>query len=207
MKFISQLGIIPFDFSVLASTLKDYKSPRQKILELEKQETIIRLKRGMYVVSPSVSGKPLSEELIANHLYGPSYVSMETALRYYGLIPESVHAVVSMTSRLTKKYENNVGRFEYIHCPANYYSIGIRQVVEEDYAYLIASPEKALCDLLAYTPKLRLRFVKSMQTYLGEDIRFDMVEFYKMDSDIFEQCLAVSKKKTDIQNILKLLKK
>lgn len=207
MNFISQLGIIPFDISVLASNLKNYKSPRQKVLELEKQGTIIRLKRGMYIVSPSVSGKPLSEELIANHLYGPSYVSMETALRYYGLIPESVHTVVSMTLRLSKKHENRIGRFEYIHCPAGYYSIGIRQVIKEDYAFLIASPEKALCDLIAYTPNLRLRFVKSMQTFLEEDIRFDMVEFNKMNPDIFEQCAAISKKKKDIENIIKLLKK
>lgn len=206
MKFISELGNVPFEISVLASNLNNYKSPSQKIIELEKQGTIIRLKKGMYVVSPDVSGKSLSEELIANHLYGPSYVSMETALRYYGLIPERVHTVASMTLRLTKNYENRVGRFEYMHCPANYYSIGIRQVVEENYAYLIASPEKALCDLITYTPKLRLRFVKAMQTYLEEDIRFDMDQFYKMDTDIFEQCLAVSKKKVNIQNILKLLK-
>ena len=80
MEFIAQLGVIPFNFDVLASNLGNYKSPRQKIIELEKQGVIIRLKRGVYVVSPQITKKTVSTELIANHLYGPSYVSMESAL-------------------------------------------------------------------------------------------------------------------------------
>jgi Predicted transcriptional regulator len=207
MEELKQLGIIPVDVGVLETLFTSYKYPQKKITRLEQKGDLIRLKRGLYVISPKISGKLLSAGLIANHLYGPSYVSMETALRHYGLIPERVHTVASMTLKLTKMYENSMGRFEYIHCPADYYSIGIRQVVEEGYTYLIASPEKALCDLIAYTPKLRLRFVKSLQTYLEEDMRLDMDEFYKMDPDIFEQCAAVSKKKIDIRNIVRLLKK
>jgi len=207
MEELKQFGIIPVDIGVLETLFTSYKYPQKKITSLKQKGDLIRLKRGLYVISPKISGKLLSAGLIANHLYGPSYVSMETALGHYGLIPERVHTVASMTLKLTKMYENSMGRFEYIHCPADYYSIGIRQVVEEGYAYLIASPEKALCDLIAYTPKLRLRFVKSLQIYLEEDMRFDMDEFYKMDPDIFEQCVAVSKKKIDIRNIVRLLKK
>ena len=77
--------------------------------------------------------------------------------------------------------------------------------MENDYAYLIASHEKTLCDLIVYTPKLRLRFVKNMETFLEEDMRFDMDEFYKMDATIFEQCAHVSKKKTEINNLIELL--
>lgn len=57
---------------------------------LEAAGKIIRLKKGLYVVDPKVSRIALSTEIIANHLYAPSYVSMQTALRYYGLIPEAV---------------------------------------------------------------------------------------------------------------------
>jgi len=46
-----------------------------------------------------------------------------------------------------------------------------------------------------------------METYLEEDIRFDMDEFYKMDETIFKQCAYVSKKKTEINNLIKLLKR
>ena len=57
----------------------------QKMRNLEADHKIIRLKKGLYVVSPNVSRVALSTELVANHLYAPSYVSMQTALRYYGL--------------------------------------------------------------------------------------------------------------------------
>ncbi len=206
MEIISQLGVIPFNFDVLASYLKDYKSPRQKIIELEKQGTIIRLKRGMYVVSPKITKKNISTELIANHLYGPSYVSMESALRFYGLIPERVFNTSSMTLKRSRTFKNHFGHFTYIYCPANYYSIGISQIIQEDYAFLIASPEKALCDLIVYTPKLQLRSIKSLRAFLEEDIRLDIDEFYKMNISIFEKCAEVSRYKTEMTSIIKLLK-
>ena len=207
MEELKQFGVIPVDVAALETVFSSYNFPQKKITTLEQTGKLIRLKRGLYVVAPGVSGRILSEELIANHLYGASYVSMETALRYYGLIPENVYTVTSMTLKLTKYYENSVGKFEYIHCAKNYYSIGIRQVTHEDYAFQLASPEKALCDLIAYTPKLRLRTVKSVRFFLEEDLRFDMDAFYNLDATIFEQCSLVSKKKTDLQNLVKLLKK
>ena len=82
------------DYALLSSLFSGYKSPRNKIANLETEGKLIRLKRGLYVVSPDESGKLLSTELIGNHIYGPSYISMESALRYYGLIPESVHIVI-----------------------------------------------------------------------------------------------------------------
>ncbi len=207
MKELKQFGIVPIGVGILETLFTSYKYPQKKITKLEQKGSLIRLRKGLYVVSPTVSERLLSVELIANHLYGPSYVSMQTALRHYGLIPESVHTITSLTFRASKLYENSTGRYEYLHCASDYYSIGIRQVVEDDYAYLIASPEKALCDLIVYTPRLRLRFVKNMETYLEEDIRFDMDEFYKMDETIFKQCAYVSKKKTEINNLIKLLKR
>lgn len=71
---------------------------------------------------------------------------------------------------------------------------------------MIASPEKALCDLIAYTPKLRIRSLKSLEIYLEEDLRFDMDEFHKMKVSVFEQCAEVSKKKTEFNKIIKLLR-
>ena len=207
MEELKQFGIVPIDVGVLETLFTSYKHPQKKITNLEQKGSLIRLKKGLYAVSPMISARLLSAELIANHLYGPSYVSMQTALRHYGLIPESVYTTTSLTLKAAKIYENSIGRFEYIHCASDYYPIGISQVVENDYAYLIASPEKALCDLIAYTPKLRFRFVKNTKTYLEDDIRFDMDEFYKMDVTIFEQCAPVSKKKTEINNLIKLLKR
>jgi len=207
MEKLKQLGIIPVDYGLLGSLFSGYKSPRNKIANLEIQGKLIRLKRGMYVVSPEVSGKLLSTELIANHIYGPSYISMESALRYYGLIPESVYLVRSMTTKRSRLFENSISRFEYINCSEDYFPIGVNQKIYEDYSFIIASPEKALCDLIAYTSDVRPRFMKSLLTYLEEDIRLDMAAFYKMDTRIFVQCAEVGKKKNDLNNLIKILQR
>lgn len=206
MDNLKQLGIVPVDYAVLGSLFNAYKSPRNKIANLEIEGKLIRLKRGLYVVSPNVSGKLLSTELIANHIYGPSYVSMESALRYYGLIPESIHIVRSLAIKRSRVFENSISRFEYINCSDDYFPIGINQKIVDDYSFLIASPEKALCDLIAFTPEVRPRFIKSMLSYLEEDIRLDMEAFYGMDVNIIQQCAEVGKKKNDLNNIVKLLK-
>lgn len=99
MEILKQFGVIPVSSVVLKSVLVDYKSVNTKIHTLEKGGELVRLKKGLYVVSPKVTGQQLQPELIANHLYGPSYVSMESALRYYGLIPERVYAVRSMATK------------------------------------------------------------------------------------------------------------
>jgi hypothetical protein len=207
MENLKQLGIIPVDYALLSSIFSDYKYPRNKIANLEIEGKLIRLKRSLYVVSPDVSGKFLSTELIANHIYGPSYISMESALRYYGLIPESVRMVRSMTTKRSRIFENSISRFDYINCSEVYYPIGINQKIGDDYSFLIASPEKALCDLIAYTPKVRPRFINAMLLYLEEDIRLNIEAFYKMDVDIFRQCAEVSKKKNDLNNLIKLLQR
>jgi len=207
MENLKQLGIIPVDYALLSSIFSDYKYPRNKIANLEIEGKLIRLKRSLYVVSPDVSGKFLSTELIANHIYGPSYISMESALRYYGLIPESVRMVRSMTTKRSRIFENSISRFDYINCSEVYYPIGINQKIGDDYSFLIASPEKALCDLIAYTPNVRPRFINAMLLYLEEDIRLDMETFYKLDVNIFRQCAEVSKKKNDLNNLIKLLQR
>ena len=205
MENLKQLGIVPVDYAVLGSLFSAYKSPRNKIANLENEGKLIRLKRGLYVVSPGVSGKLLSTELIANHIYGPSYVSMESALRYYGLIPESIHIVRSLAIKRSRVFENSISRFEYINCSDDYFPIGINQEIVGDYSFLIASPEKALCDLIAFTPEVRPRFIKSLLSYLEEDIRLDMEAFYEMNVNIFQQCAEVGKKRNDLNNIVKLL--
>ncbi len=59
--------------------------------------------------NPEITGKILSTELIANHLYAPSYVSMSSALRYYGLIPETVYTKQSMTLKHSRDFDTPFG--------------------------------------------------------------------------------------------------
>ncbi|MDR2058479.1 MAG: hypothetical protein LBP83_09430 [Dysgonamonadaceae bacterium] len=204
---LEQYGNIPVNHAVLSEQLRDYRSPNDKIAAMERCGDIIRLKKGLYVVSPKISRKPLSTELIANHLYGPSYVSFETALAFYGLIPEKVYAVRSATFKRAKQYENTVGRFEYVTVPQKYYSIGInQQTVENEYTYLIAKPETALCDTILATPNLRLQSVKAMQVYLEEDLRIDFSGLQRVDCEIIRQCTEAGKKKEELGLLLNFLK-
>lgn len=77
-------------------------------------------------------------------------------------------------------------------------------VVPIDYGVL-ASLEKALCDVIIYTPQLRLRFVLALQEYLYDDLLFDMDAFFKMDISIFKECAFHNKKSEVFNNIIKLL--
>jgi predicted transcriptional regulator of viral defense system len=160
----------------------------------------------MYVVSPNISKQLLSVELVANHIYGPSYVSMESALRYYGLIPEKVHTIRSMTANRSRIFENPVGNFKYITVSDSYYSIGInQQSVENKYTFLIATPEKALCDMITATPQLRIQSKKALISYLEEDLRFEMSGLDHMNIAIIRKCINTGKKKEVLKLLLKLL--
>lgn len=206
MEELMQLGGVPVDIAVLRSLFSSYNYPNDKIQALEDEGKLIRLKKGMYVVSPDVSGELLSVELIANHLYGPSYVSMESALRYYGLIPEKVFTVRSATTNRSKKFENSIAAFQYMSVNENYYSVGIIQkTADNKYTFLIASPEKALCDMIISTPHLYFYSIKAVETYLKEDLRLDMSAFAAMNKTIIEQCAATGKKKKSLEVLLKLL--
>lgn len=206
MDRLLQFGIVPIDSSTLKSVFSTYGFPSNKISNLERSGKLIRLKRGLYAVSPDKTGQPLSLELIANHLYGPSYLSMEYALSYYGLIPERVYEVKSMTTKRSRQFANELATFTYTETPAEYYRIGIRQVSTSQ-TYLIASPEKALCDLIAYTQGLRIQSIKGMQEYLEEDIRFDTSELTNFDAALIQQCAQYGKKKVELSLLLKLRNK
>ena len=204
---LNEIGTIPVTTSIIESLYPELKSANKKVTWLEKQGVIIRLKRGLYVINPEYSGKTLSSELIANHLYTPSYISMSTALRYYGLIPEAVYVHQSMTVKHSRNFQTPVGSYDYKYISREAFSIGVRSMHKGDYAFLIASPEKALCDLIANSSKVNLRYMKDVEIYLEQDIRMDMDEFYKMDETIFKDYIKVGKKADSISRLLKFMRR
>ena len=202
-----EIGIIPVTTSIIESLYPELKSANKKVTWLEKQGFIIRLKRGLYVVNPEYSRKTLSSELIANHLYAPSYISMSTALRYYGLVPEAVYVHQSMTVKHSRSFQTPIGGYDYKYISREAFSIGVRSIHKGDYAFLMASPEKALCDLIANSSKVNLRYMKDVETYLEQDIRMDMEEFYRMNATIFEDYIKVGKKADSVSTLLKFLRR
>lgn len=192
---------IPISSAVLKSLLNNLRYPKNKISDMEKSGELIRLKRDLYVHN----NFGISKELIANHLYGISYVSLETALSYYGMIPERVYVVRSMTTKRAKTFATPLGGFEYKTVSTNYFSIGIQQeVIENHYAFLIATPTKAICDMIVSTPNLRLQSVKAMLSYLTEDLRIDIQTLDTLNKDIVRQCVEAGKKKMELNWLLKV---
>lgn len=202
---LREIGVIPVTTSIIESFYPDLKSAEKKVVWLEKNGYIIRLKRGLYVVNPEYTGKRLSNELIANHLYAPSYVSMSTALRYYGLIPEAVYVNQSMTVKHSRSFQTPIGNYDYKCVSREAFAVGVRTEHVADYAFLIASPEKALCDLIANSSKVNLRYMKDVENYLENDIRMDMEEFMKFDPRVLEEYIKVGKKSDSIVTLLKYL--
>lgn len=199
------LGNIPVTSSVIASLFPEVKTKSAKIAQLEKAGEIIRLRRNLFVVNPEETNQPLSSGLIANHLLAPSYVSMQTALRYYGLIPEAVYTIQSMTFKAAKEFNTPVGNFCYYHISREAYPIGITQIKERNGVYIMATPEKALCDLIANLPGINLRYRKEALEFLEENLRFDMDRFNQLNPEIFSEYAKKGKKSTSILTILKLL--
>jgi predicted transcriptional regulator of viral defense system len=190
---------IPLDYSTIESHLMDLKFPKDKISKMEKTGDLIRLKKGKYLITKNLKDNPPSLELIANHLYGPSYVSFETALSNQGLIPERTYLIKSAISKRKKTFHTPLGSFEYIRVPERYYSVGVMQYQRQDqYTYLIASPEKALCDVIITTKGLRIQSFKAMHSYLTEDLRLETDNLRNMSSEIVREAEEFGYKKKEL---------
>ena len=139
-----------FDYPLLMNCLKGYSKPRDKVTRWLKSGAIIRVKKGLYVFGEKYNRIPICLSSLANLIYGPSYISKEYALAAYSLIPERVELITSMTTQKSKGFETPVGNFSYTHLDLKAYILGIcLKEIDETHFCLIASPEKALADLIA----------------------------------------------------------
>ncbi len=206
MENLKRYNIIPVTNHVVGESLAEYQSPKDKISQLSLEGQLIRLKRGLYSVPRSVTGESLSNELIANHLYGPSYVSYESALSYHGFIPERVYVTRSATLKRSREFDTPIGHFQFIAVPEEYYPIGlIQEIIENRYAFIIATPEKALCDLILHTAGLRLQSYRGIDDYLSEDLRIEPELMRRLHPEIISACAQHGYKRADIQRVATFL--
>jgi hypothetical protein len=196
----------PFYRHLILELLHEYKRPNDKISELLKSGDLISVRRGLYVLGPNTD-LPLPEPfLIANHLRGPSYVSLESALSYWGFIPERTFEVSSVTVKTSKKYKTPVGRFNYQQLPLPYYSFGIRSIqLTPKQTILISSPEKAICDKIVLTSMINLRSTKQTREFLLEDLRMDEDMLKILDLDLLDSWLDDAPKKNSLKMLINTL--
>lgn len=177
----NKIGREEFDYQVLMSALSQYASPRDKVTELLRSGVIIRVKKGLYIFGKAYRREPYCREVLANLIYGPSYVSLEYALSYYGMIPERVETVTSVTSGRARVFDTPIGQFTYRPTPN--LSTGIDRVGSEENSYLIAVPERALADRLR-DGEGGGRTLKDMAEYMFEDLRLDVDSVKGLNADL-----------------------
>ncbi len=133
----------------LAIALGNSEDARQALIKRAlKRGELIQLKNGCYLI-----GQPFNKKLpnlfeIAQQLYGTSYISLESALSYHGLIPEAVYTVTSVSPKRAKEFITPIGNFSYSHVPMLNFYMGVDRIDSQNEIYLIASVWKALGDFV-----------------------------------------------------------
>lgn len=165
--------------AMLLDELQDYRYPANKLARMVEQGSVFPVVRGLYVSDSKTPG-----HLLAASIYGSSYLSFDYALSYWHLIPEAVYAYTSATydKKKRKQFKTAFGLFTYRDVPKQVFPIGIQIVKEGSYSFLIAQPEKALCDkLYTISPVANLG---ALETLLFSDLRIDQVAFFSLDSEV-----------------------
>ncbi|PJC22325.1 MAG: hypothetical protein CO065_01555 [Comamonadaceae bacterium CG_4_9_14_0_8_um_filter_57_21] len=203
---LQSFGSVPFNHGALLPLLADYRRPNDKIAALLARGDLVQLRRGLYMLGAELRTTPVSLPLVANVLFGPSYVSLDFALSWHALIPEGVVEVSSVTPRRTREFATPLGRFSYSHLPPAVYAVGVRmESTPQGSHFLMASAEKALCDKLLLTRNLNAVSVASMQAYLLEDLRIDSAALAALDVRIIQQCLDAGHKPRQLAALLAAL--
>lgn len=158
------------DYNWLSHALCSYASPRVKINRLLRNREIIRVKKGIYVPGEKYD-RNISRGVLANLIYGPSYVSYEYALSWHGLVPERVYGIASACAKRKKEFTTPLGTFWYHKIPQQVFSLGVETVEDGERSFLMASPEKALADRFAL--EKRIHTMSDVEILLYDDLRFD----------------------------------
>ena len=186
-EFESKIRVLPaFNLNDVRKFDPDFH--RQQLTYWHNQGYIKPLAGGYYACGI----KPIDEMylfLVANKVYEPSYVSLESALAYYEVIPETVLGVTSISSRKTKQYKSNWGVFSY-RSVKPHYMIGY-QVIEYSpgYKFKIASVEKAIVDYLYLNSDIH-----SIADFEG--LRWNQAQLQRLlDRSIFSKYLNIYDKR------------
>jgi hypothetical protein len=203
-----QIGLNVFTVDMIKSILqKEYEQPILKINAMIKKGELLRLKRGVYAFSADYRNHPLNLIATANILHKPSYVSYEYALSYHGLIPERVYTVTSATTYCSQEYTTELGHFSYTKIPSKAYSIGIEWKFDErDGGYMLATPEKALCDKIYADKRISNISKNEMAQYLEEDLRIEWENLKELDSKLIWR-ISIAYSSNELQSIAAIINK
>lgn len=136
--------------SLLNSLGGDERLLRNQLSRWQKQRLILRLKKGMYLLNRDDRSLQPSPFFLANQMVFPSYLSLESALAFYQMIPEAVYQVTSVTTAKPAQYVSTEGAFAFRHVKPELF-FGFTALRDENgFDILIAEPEKALLDFFYF---------------------------------------------------------
>ncbi len=146
--FKREMAKLPlFSSSMLGGLTGSSATLRVQLAQWKKKGRISSLRKGVYVLNKEDRKIEPTRFYLANQIFIPSYVSLESALAYYGLIPEYVGVTTSVTVRNTRRFQNEFGVFVYRHLKPKAYT-GFVSRGDGSVAVLIAAPEKAVVDFI-----------------------------------------------------------
>ena len=153
------------------------------IQRIVQQGYLLPIRRDLYLIKNSK--KPsLNCFEIAMIIYGPSYISFESALSYHGWIPEGVITTTCASVKRTTEYQTPIGIFSYEHIPLKAFSFGVQQYQEKSLTLFIATPVKALADII-YTRKRTWETIDD----LYEDLRIEPENLQKSSKELFAELI------------------
>lgn len=159
-----------------------------------KKEELIKIRRGLYILSDKYRHKRLSKFFLASRIAPHSYISLESAMSYYGWIPERVTTVTSVLAcSRTKKFITPFGEFAFYHLPVNEYEFltGVTRIEEvKDEPFFLASPLRALADY-AYVKKIDWESLN----YLIDSLRIDIDQLLQINRNHFFEIKKVYRSK------------
>ena len=181
---------IPFeevDTATLRQALSQFESPDDKIRSMVRRGELLRVRRGLYAVAPEYRHTLFSPEVLANLIYGPSYLSLEYALSWYGMIPERVSELTSVCLGRSRSFETGVGNFPYCSTKKVAYVEGYDLIpLQDKRSFLMAVREKALVDLIENRRNVPIRSRKDMKIRLLEDLRMEETMLSELNMERIE---------------------
>ncbi len=140
---------------------------------------ILSIRRGLYCLAPKYNRVPVNPYALSQRIYGPSYVSLESALSFHGWIPEAVYTCTCVSFHRSRRFDTPIGAFSYERVPQNILFSQVERVVEPgSVVYFMATPAKAMADMV-YIRKATWKTVDDA----AEDLRIDVDDIGSVTAD------------------------
>jgi hypothetical protein len=147
---------------------------------------VVRIHRGLYCLATKYLRQKIDPLVLAQRIYGPSYISLETALSWHSWIPEAVYAVTSTSLDRSREFDTPMGHLSFTRVPQETFYAEVSRVQKEDGgSFLLASPLKALADYI-YAHRCDWNSARPVV----ESLRVDESSLAGVDPASFDRLLA-----------------